>query len=64
MKAITLNTAAASNAGSRIASGTTVTVGSKPDQIDAERAKALLADGSAAEAPAPTPAPAPAPSAK
>lgn len=47
MKSITLHTACASNAGTRIAAGADVTVGSQPDQIDAARAKALVEGGSA-----------------
>lgn len=62
MKSIILNTAAPSNAGERIAAGETVKVGSEPDQIDSARAKALVADGSAAAADAATKA-APAPEA-
>ena len=60
MKAITLHTAAASNGGARIAAGTTVAVGGKPDQIEVDRAKALVADGSAVEVVASAKPPAPA----
>ena len=59
MKAIILHTAAPTNAGARLPAGATVAVGGKPDQIDADRVKALVADGGAVAAPSAS-APAPA----
>lgn len=47
MKTLILNTAAASNGGARLAAGAVVAVGGKADQIEAARARALVADGSA-----------------
>jgi len=49
MKTITLHTASIGNDGRRIAAGAAVGVGTKPDQIDADRARVLLAAGCAAE---------------
>lgn len=47
MKSIELNTAAVDNAGRRIEAGVTVVVGIRPNQIDADRAKELVARASA-----------------
>lgn len=47
MKSIELNTAAVDNAGRRIEAGVTVVVGARPNQIDADRAKDMVARTSA-----------------
>lgn len=47
MKSIELNTAAVDNAGRRVEAGVTVVVGTRPNQIDADRAKELVARASA-----------------
>lgn len=49
MKTIILHTACINNGGQRIAAGAAVGVGTKPDQIEAERARALVAGHSAIE---------------
>ncbi|MCG2600569.1 MAG: hypothetical protein KBO59_23985 [Achromobacter sp.] len=51
MKTITLHTACASNGGTRIGAGETVAVGTKPDQIAPDRARALVNGGSAVAVP-------------
>lgn len=47
MKSIELNTAAVDNAGRRIEAGDRIAVGTRPNQIDADRAKDLVARASA-----------------
>lgn len=47
MKSIQLNTAAVDNAGRRIEAGVTVFVGPRANQIDADRAKDMVARASA-----------------
>lgn len=48
MKSITLHTAELDNGGKRREAGDTIIVGKGKDQIDADRAKALIANGGAA----------------
>lgn len=47
MKKITLHGPAARNDGSYADAGTTLTIGDKPEEIDGERAKALVDEGRA-----------------
>lgn len=53
MKAIILHTASTDNSGARRVAGTELKVGAGKDQIDADRAKALVAKGLGVEASAP-----------
>lgn len=52
MKKIILNIATASNAGTRLAAGDVVAIGTGDDEISADRAKALRQTGAADDAPA------------
>lgn len=47
MKALLLNTAVCDNGGARRDAGESLTIGTKPDQIASDRAKALVASGAA-----------------
>lgn len=49
MKSITLHTAELDNGGTRREAGVSIGVGKAKDQIDIDRAKALIANGGAVE---------------
>lgn len=49
MKYIVLHTAALDNGGTRCEAGTVMAIGKARNQIDADRAQALVANGGAAE---------------